>query len=62
MSATESSASLLGEQGELVDHFAALGVVAFTTGRDVGSFGMQSDDPVGEGDFTKGGRGGRGGR
>lgn len=46
MSATESPASLLGEQGELVDHFAALGVVAFTTGRDVGSFGMQSDEPV----------------
>lgn len=48
MSTAERPASLFGEQGELVDHFAALGVVAFTTGRDAGSFGMQSDEPVGQ--------------
>ena len=48
MSATERLASLLGEQGELVDTFAALGIVAFTTGRDAGTFGMQSEEPVGQ--------------
>ncbi|MBC7673681.1 MAG: polyphenol oxidase family protein [Polaromonas sp.] len=32
--------------GETVDSFAALGVRAFTTGRDAGSFGTGSDEPV----------------
>ena len=34
--------------GEIVESFAELGVVAFTTGRLVGSFGTQSDEPVRE--------------
>ena len=34
------------EGGEVVDSFAELGVLAFTTGRAAGSFGMQTDDPV----------------
>ena len=33
-------------QEEVVESFAALGVLAFTTGRPAGSFGMQTDDPV----------------
>jgi YfiH family protein len=32
--------------GEVVDHFAELGVLAFTTGRAAGSFGMQTEEPV----------------
>jgi YfiH family protein len=32
--------------GEVVEHFADLGVMAFTTGRAAGSFGMQTDEPV----------------
>jgi YfiH family protein len=32
--------------GELVESFAALGVLAFTTGRAAGSFGMQTAEPV----------------
>ena len=32
--------------GEVVDHFAAFGVTAFTTGRAAGSFGMQTSEPV----------------
>jgi YfiH family protein len=32
--------------GEVVEHFADLGVTAFTTGRAAGSFGMQSGEPV----------------
>jgi len=32
--------------GEVVDHFAELGVTAFTTGRAGGSFGMQTAEPV----------------
>jgi YfiH family protein len=32
--------------GEIVDSFAALGVLAFTTGRAAGSFGMQTAEPV----------------
>lgn len=32
--------------GELVEHFAEVGVTAFTTGRAAGSFGMQTDEPV----------------
>ncbi|NUO94874.1 MAG: polyphenol oxidase family protein [Gemmatimonadaceae bacterium] len=32
--------------GEVVDSFAELGVLAFTTGRAAGSFGMQTTDPV----------------
>ncbi|HET9011134.1 MAG TPA: laccase domain-containing protein, partial [Gemmatimonadaceae bacterium] len=34
------------EGGEVVDHFAALGISAFTTGRATGSFGMQTTEPV----------------
>jgi YfiH family protein len=34
--------------GEVVDHFAAFGVMAFTTGRAAGSFGMQTEEPVRE--------------
>jgi YfiH family protein len=34
--------------GEVVEHFAELGVLAFTTGRAAGSFGTQSDEPVRE--------------
>ena len=34
------------EGGEVVESFAELGVLAFTTGRAAGSFGMQTDDPV----------------
>lgn len=30
----------------MVDSFAALGILAFTTGRAAGSFGMQTGDPV----------------
>lgn len=33
--------------GEVVERFAAYGIDAFTTGRSAGSFGMQSDEPVG---------------
>lgn len=36
----------LGHGGETVDSFAALGVLAFTTGRGAGSFGTGSDEPV----------------
>ncbi|MEO8563284.1 MAG: polyphenol oxidase family protein [bacterium] len=32
--------------GEVVEHFRELGIDAFTTGRDAGSFGTQSDEPV----------------
>ena len=32
--------------GEVVEHFAAFGVTAFTTGRAAGSFGMQTSEPV----------------
>lgn len=32
--------------GEIVEHFAEVGVTAFTTGRAAGSFGMQTDEPV----------------
>jgi polyphenol oxidase len=34
------------EGGEVVDSFADFGVMAFTTGRAVGSFGMQTAEPV----------------
>ncbi|MEP6729833.1 MAG: polyphenol oxidase family protein [bacterium] len=34
------------EGGEVVDSFAEIGVVAFTTGRAAGSFGMATDEPV----------------
>ena len=34
------------EGGEVVESFAGLGVLAFTTGRAAGSFGMQTSDPV----------------
>jgi len=32
--------------GEIVEHFRAFGIEAFTTGRAAGSFGTQSDEPV----------------
>jgi YfiH family protein len=32
--------------GEVVEHFVPLGVMAFTTGRGTGSFGMQTAEPV----------------
>jgi polyphenol oxidase len=32
--------------GEEVDAFAPFGILAFTTGRGAGSFGMQTDEPV----------------
>ena len=32
--------------GEVVEPFGALGILAFTTGRAAGSFGMQTADPV----------------
>jgi polyphenol oxidase len=34
------------EGGEVVEPFAELGILAFTTGRAAGSFGMQTGDPV----------------
>jgi YfiH family protein len=36
----------LRQGGEVVEHFADLGITAFTTGRAAGSFGMQTEDPV----------------
>ena len=36
----------IADGGEVVADFAALGVLAFTTGRGAGSFGTGSDDPV----------------
>jgi YfiH family protein len=33
-------------EAEVVESFAELGITAFTTGRGVGSFGTQSDEPV----------------
>jgi YfiH family protein len=39
-------ASDIRRGGEIVESFADLGVEAFTTGRAVGSFGMQTGDPV----------------
>jgi polyphenol oxidase len=41
-----SEASDVREGGEVVEAFEALGILAFTTGRAAGSFGMQSEDPV----------------
>lgn len=32
--------------GEVVEHFHDFGVVAFTTGRQAGSFGLHTDEPV----------------
>jgi YfiH family protein len=32
--------------GEVVEHFEDFGIMAFTTGRAAGSFGMQTDEPV----------------
>jgi copper oxidase (laccase) domain-containing protein len=34
--------------GEVVEHFGELGILAFTTGRAAGSFGMQTEEPVRE--------------
>lgn len=38
----------VSQAGETVESFAALGVLAFTTGRRAGSFGTGSDEPVRE--------------
>ena len=35
-----------GAGGEAVESFAALGFLAFTTGRAAGSFGTQTEEPV----------------
>lgn len=32
--------------GEVVDHFAEFGILAFTTGRGAGSYGVGTDEPV----------------
>ena len=32
--------------GEIVEHFHDFGIAAFTTGRQAGSFGLQTDEPV----------------
>ena len=45
MTASAQSAATTLE-AEVVDTFAELGVIAFTTGRAAGSFGTQSDEPV----------------
>lgn len=34
--------------GEIVDHFHDFGIAAFTTGRQAGSFGLHTDEPVRE--------------
>ena len=34
------------QDGEVVSHFQEFGVLAFTTSRTVGSFGMQTSEPV----------------
>ena len=34
--------------GEIVEHFHDFGVAAFTTGRHAGSFGLHTDEPVGD--------------
>ncbi len=47
MSATVGVAPDPRAGGEVVESFGALGMLAFTTGRAAGSFGLQSDEPVG---------------
>ncbi|HUQ45795.1 MAG TPA: polyphenol oxidase family protein [Gemmatimonadaceae bacterium] len=42
----ESGATDVRQGGEIVEHFAEVGVTAFTTGRAAGSFGMQTNEPV----------------
>lgn len=34
--------------GEIVEHFHDFGIVAFTTGRQAGSFGLHTSEPVGD--------------
>ena len=47
MSSAAAAADLrLG--GEIIEHFHDFGVAAFTTGRQAGSFGLHTGDPVGE--------------
>ena len=48
MSASGASGTVVDvrQGGEVVEHFADFGVMAFTTGRAAGSFGMQTDEPV----------------
>jgi YfiH family protein len=36
------------QDGEIVEAFGSLGIMAFTTGRAAGSFGMQTEEPVRE--------------
>ena len=38
--------ALLHDAAEVVDAFAAFGILAFTTGRAMGTFGTHADDPV----------------
>lgn len=47
---TSSAAEIvdLHQGGEVVEHFADLGITAFTTGRAAGSFGMQTEEPLRE--------------
>ena len=48
MSATGGTGTVgdVRQGGEVVEHFADFGVLAFTTGRAAGSFGMQTEEPV----------------
>jgi YfiH family protein len=48
VSVSDSPVVDVRQGGEVVEHFAELGVLAFTTGRAAGSFGTQSDEPVRE--------------
>lgn len=45
MSVTTSAADVRAG-GEIVDHFHDFGIVAFTTGRHAGSFGLATEEPV----------------
>ena len=46
MSVSVESAASIAARSEMVPGFADFGIRAFTTTRDVGSFGTQSDEPV----------------
>jgi YfiH family protein len=45
---TEAQTADVRQGGEVVESFEALGMLAFTTGRAVGSFGLGTDEPVRE--------------
>lgn len=47
MSPVDSAADVRAG-GEIVEHFHDFGIAAFTTGRQAGSFGTQTDEPVRE--------------